>query len=163
MKLERKTFKAETKVFQGSTRERRGGCVSLERKLAANYRGGETGQSVYIIPIAKVLISHFRYNERLAGLKLRQTYLTWPISWHFPGKIVERYGRVENQSSFFSNFNSAIVETRFARFFFSFFVFSFFFFSRNEYGARISLSSPLLSPIFDRPLILFERIDRIGH
>lgn len=48
----------------------------------------KTGQPVYIyiIPIAKVLISHFRYNERLAGLKLRQTYLTWPISKHFPGK-----------------------------------------------------------------------------
>lgn len=34
---------------------------------------------------------------------------------------MERYGRVENQSSsFFSNFNSTIVETRFATFFFFF-------------------------------------------
>lgn len=130
-------------------------CISREEIGGQLSRRKRVSRYIYIIPIAKVLISHFRYNERLAGLKLRQTYLTWPISKHFPGKNrgTSRYGRVENQSSFFSNFNSTIVETRFACFFS--------FFSRNEYGARISI--PPLSPIFDRPLILFERIDRIGH
>lgn len=88
MKLERKTFKAETKVsFRAREREREEEmCISREEIGGQLSRRKRVSRYIYIIPIAKVLISHFRYNERLAGLKLRQTYLTWPISKHFPGK-----------------------------------------------------------------------------
>lgn len=87
--------------------------------------GQLSGDSVYILfQFQWIWISHFRYNERAAGLKLRQTCSTWSISkqksWNDTVEWRNRSPRLSRIST-----RSSLKRD-----------------SRNEYGARISAPPP---------------------